>query len=53
MFYKYTTNNINGVESVYFAYPDKFIPHGSVSELEKKYHLDIKSIYKKTIKMFK
>ncbi len=46
-------NNINGVESVYFAYPDKFIPHGSVSELEKKYHLDIKSIYKKTIKMFK
>ena len=46
-------NNIKDVDSLYFAYPDKFIPHGSISDLEKKYHLDIESIYKKTIKMFK
>ena len=46
-------NNIKDVDSIYFAYPDKFIPHGSISDLEKKYHLDIESIYKKTIKMFK
>ena len=46
-------NNLKDIDSIYFAYPDKFIPHGSVSELEKKYHLDIKSIYQKTIKMFK
>lgn len=46
-------NNLRDIDSIYFAYPDKFIPHGSVSELEKKYHLDIKSIYQKTIKMFK
>ena len=27
-----------------FAYPDKFIEHGSISELEEKYHMDTKSI---------
>ena len=30
-----------------FAYPDEFIKHGSISEIEKKYGLDIESIYKK------
>ena len=39
------------IKSLYFAYPDKFIEHGSVAELEKKYGLDINSIEKKILKM--
>ena len=46
-------NNLKDVTSKYFAYPDKFIPHGSIPDLEKKYQLDDESIYKNTIKMFK
>lgn len=46
-------NNIEKISSLYFAYPDKFIPHGSVDDLERKYKIDIDSIYKKTKKMFK
>ena len=34
------------VKSKYYAYPDKFIKHGSVESLEKKYKLDVDSIYK-------
>lgn len=34
------------VEDKYFAFPDEFIKHGSVGELEKKYKLDTKSVYK-------
>ena len=34
------------ISSNYYAYPDKFIEHGSVDELEKKYKVDIDSIYK-------
>ncbi|MBP5678323.1 MAG: 1-deoxy-D-xylulose-5-phosphate synthase [Bacilli bacterium] len=34
------------VQGEFFAYPDQFIEHGSVSELEKKYKQDIPSIYK-------
>ena len=30
-----------------FAYPDQFIKHGSIPEIEKKYGLDVESIYKK------
>ena len=30
-----------------FAYPAEFIKHGSIPELEKKYGLDVESIYKK------
>ena len=33
------------VKSKYYAYPDKFIKHGSVEEIEKKYNLDVESIY--------
>ena len=33
------------VEARFFAYPDKFIEHGSVPELEKKYKQDVDSIY--------
>ena len=46
-------NGLSGIDSLYFAYPDLFVTHGSISDLEKKYHLDDDSIYKKTIKMFK
>ena len=28
-----------------FAYPDEFIKHGSIPEIEKKYGLDVESIY--------
>lgn len=37
-------NRLN-VKSKYYAYPDRFIKHGSVEEIEKKYNLDSKSIY--------
>ncbi len=33
------------VVSFYYALPDQFISHGSVSELEEKYHLDVDYIY--------
>ena len=33
-----------------FAYPDKFIEHGDIKSLEKKYNLDVDSIYKDIIK---
>ena len=35
------------------AYPDSYIKHGSISELEEKYGLDPKSIYKKIKKIIK
>ena len=37
-------NNIEGVKIKCFAYPDEFIKHGSVPELEKVYGLDCESI---------
>ena len=46
-------NRLDNIDSLFFAYPDLFIPHGSIPDLEKKYHLDDESIYKKTIQMFK
>ena len=30
-----------------FGWPDEFIPHGSVAELEKRYHFDVDSIVAK------
>ena len=33
------------ISAYYYAYPDSFIPHGSILELEKKYHLDAYSIF--------
>ena len=45
-------NQFDSIKSLYFAYPDEFIPHGSILELEKKYHMDINSIYKKVKKSF-
>ena len=36
-----------------FGYPNKFIKHGSVEDIEKKYGLDTESIYKYVINNFK
>ena len=38
-------NNIS-IKSIYYAYPDEFIKHGSIKQIEKKYKLDIDNIYK-------
>ena len=45
-------NNLD-VKAKYFAYPDQFIEHGSVDELDKKYKQDMDTIYKSIIKMTK
>ena len=39
-------------KTIMFAYPDKFIKHGSVSELENKYGLDVESMYERIKKDF-
>lgn len=36
--------NLEGVQIKSFAYPDKFIEHGSIDELEAKYGLDVDTI---------
>ena len=46
-------NNLSDVESEYIAYPDEFISHGAISVLEKRYKQDIRTIYKKVLKMLK
>ena len=45
--------NIKNVQIKSFAYPDEFIKHGSVEELEKIYNQDAKSIYEYIVKMRK
>ena len=47
-----TIINLNGVQSMYFAYPDEFIVHGTSEEIEKLYGLDKNSIMEKIAKMF-
>jgi 1-deoxy-D-xylulose-5-phosphate synthase len=42
----YTCKTIN------FGYPDEFIKHGSVDEIEKKYGLDVNSIYERIKKEY-
>ena len=42
-------NKINGVELIKFAYPDAFIKHGNVNEIEVKYGLDSATITKTII----
>lgn len=37
-------NNITDLKIKSFAYPDNFIEHGSIEELEKKYKMDVESI---------
>ena len=38
-------NNLSKLFYKFYAYPDKFIKHGSVSQIEKKYGMDTLSIY--------
>ena len=38
--------NLKNININTYAYPDKFIQHGTVEELEKIYHQDAESIYK-------
>lgn len=42
--------NLDGVSLMKFGYPDEFVKHGSVGELEKKYGLDAEAIAEKTRK---
>ena len=44
---------LEDVEVKSYAYPDEFIKHGTVEELEKIYHQDAKSIYNYIIEMKK
>lgn len=46
-------NSIKDYNLKSFAYPDKFIPHGSPMELEEKYNIDNKYIIKEIAKMTK
>jgi 1-deoxy-D-xylulose-5-phosphate synthase len=39
-------NKINDVYCHCFAYPDEFIKHGSIKELNKQYKVDVESIIK-------
>ncbi|MCI8383892.1 MAG: 1-deoxy-D-xylulose-5-phosphate synthase [Clostridia bacterium] len=43
--------NLENIKSKIYAYPDQYIEHGTVEELEKKYGLDVETI-KKDIKAF-
>ena len=45
------SDNKLDVISKYYAYPDKYIEHGSVSELEKKYKQNIEFIYNDILKI--
>ena len=38
--------NLEDIEFKKYGYPDEFIKHGSVAELEKKYDLDVEGIVK-------
>ena len=45
-------NNLNDIKIKCYSYPDKFIEHGSVNDLEKKYKLDVDFIYQDIINYF-
>ena len=45
--------NMENIKIKSYAYPDEFIKHGSVEELEKIYNQDAKSIYEYIVKMRK
>ena len=45
--------NMENIKIKSYAYPDEFIKHGSVEELEKIYSQDAKSIYEYILKMRK
>ena len=46
-------NDIKDIKIKSFAYPDKFIKHGSIKEIEKFYNVDTDSIIKEIKKMFR
>ncbi len=46
-------NNLDNIEIKSFAYPDKFIKHGSINDVEKHYKVDTESIIKEIKKMFR
>ena len=46
-------NKLEGIKFLPFGYPDKFIQHGKVEEVEKLYGLDIDSIYNKILAKLK
>ena len=41
---RFYTNHSSVSKLIKFAYPDEFIKHGSVAEIEEKYGLDAESI---------
>ena len=45
--------NIKDIMILTYAYPDEFIPHGTISELEKKYNQNKEKIIQDIKKMFK
>lgn len=45
-------NKVEDVDGKFYAYPDEFISHGKVNEIEKKYKQDVDSIYKSIKKWF-
>lgn len=45
--------NLQNIKGKYYAYPDQFIEHGSVNEIEKNHGQDINSIYKDIKKWIK
>ena len=48
-----TENHLIDIKCLFFAYPDKFIKQGTVSEIEAKYHMDTNSILEEILKMKK
>ena len=46
-------NELNDIQIKCFAYPDKFITHGTNKELESKYKVDNETIIKTIVKMKK
>lgn len=46
------TKYINKDKVKSFGYPNTFITHGSISDLEKKYHLDEENIYQEILKFY-
>ena len=48
-----TEQNLQNVKIKSFAYPDEYIIHGSISELEEIYKMDSDSIFKETLKMIR
>ena len=44
-------NNIKNVRFIKFAYPDEFIKHGSPAEIEKKYGMDVYSMFNKILEL--